>query len=222
VTFTLEGNRALLDGFRRGDRHALAETYRGYVQDLARTVRQGIAVDVDGQRVRVGANPPESEVELVLQETFVRAFSASARAAYDGVRPFGAYLATIARNIVIDRARAARTDARLVPIDDDHGELPADPSSPDPLWNIEERELTRLVAAAVATLDERHRKIFALRYEQGLDQGEVAARLGIAKITVRRIDVQIRHHILEHLRREGHLQDTAVGIPRLARDRSSG
>jgi RNA polymerase sigma-70 factor (ECF subfamily) len=219
---TLEGNRALLDGFRRGDRDALAQVYRAYVQDLARAVRQGVAVDVDGQRVRVGANPPESEVELVLQETFVRAFSASAREAYDGIRPFGAYLATIARNIVIDRARAARTHARLVPIDDERGELPADPSTPNPLWNIEERELARQVAAAVDTLDERQKKIYALRYQQGLDQAEVAAQLGLAKITVRRVDVQIRHHILEHLRREGHLQDAAVGIPRLARDRSSG
>jgi RNA polymerase sigma-70 factor (ECF subfamily) len=173
--------------------------------------------------VRLGANPSEADLEVLLQDMFVRAFSRSAREGYDGVRPFGAYLATIARNVVIDRARAARKHVAVVPLRDGEGiDAIEDTACDNPLWHIEEGELLAQVALAVASLPPREREVYALRYRQGLQQREVAERLGLALITVRRLDVQLRHHILESLRSAGHLREVAVGIPQLARDRSSG
>jgi DNA-directed RNA polymerase specialized sigma24 family protein len=52
---------------------------------------------------------PEQKREL-LQEVFIRAFSAKARPAYDGVRPYKSYLATIASNLMIDTRRKDTRD----------------------------------------------------------------------------------------------------------------
>jgi hypothetical protein len=83
----LENDRALLDAFRRGDRAAMTKVFRHYVDDVARTIRAGVVVNVDGQRTRVGQRLPEHEVEALVQETFTKAFAPKARESYDGVRP---------------------------------------------------------------------------------------------------------------------------------------
>lgn len=68
--------------------------------------------------IRLGAGLPEGDLEVLVQNTFVRAFSPSARAAYDGLRPFGSYLVTIARNLLIDEARARNRERRVETVAD--------------------------------------------------------------------------------------------------------
>ncbi len=62
-----------------------------------------------------------SELEDLIQEVFVRAFSEKGRLAYDGLRDYEPYICTIARNLLIDRARK---QGREVPLDWD-AETPA-------------------------------------------------------------------------------------------------
>ena len=114
---TLEQDRELLQRFRRGDAGALAQVFQRYAQHVAHAVRTGVLVQVDGQLVRVGAGLPEHEVEALVQETFVRAFAPRTRDAYDGLRPYAAYLLTIARNLVIDRGRRQRSAGLQIPLD---------------------------------------------------------------------------------------------------------
>src|SRR5258706_11892085 len=87
---------ALLDAFYRGDGPALEDVYWGYVDLVEGIARHGFLVLRSGQRVH-GAG--RDEIADLVQETFARAFGDRARRAYDGQRPYGPYLATIARNL---------------------------------------------------------------------------------------------------------------------------
>ncbi len=218
MTATLENDPPLLAAFRRGERAALASVYRLYVEDVARAVRRGVRVSVEGVIIRVGDDLAEVDVEVVVQDTFVRAFAPRARDAYDGLRPFGAWVATIARNLLIDRARAAKKDQRLVSIDDvevDGGGATADES-------VAAGELSQVIDACVRGFDERERTFFRLRFVDGLAQREAAAQMGLSVITVRRLDARLRGHLLAALREAGHLTQHDVGIPKMERDRSKG
>jgi RNA polymerase sigma-70 factor (ECF subfamily) len=222
---TLEGDRSLLAAFRRGDKAALTTVYRLYVDDVVRTLRRGVVVQIDGQRTRLGAGLPDGEIEVLAQETFVRALAPAARQAYDGLRPYGAYIGTIARHLLIDRARARRGAQRVVPLEDAEAEASDDSEllhAPDPTWPIAEKELKEVMADVESGLDGPKRALFRLRYREGLTQRDAADRLGSSLITVRRLDAQLRASLLEAFRSAGHLLEARVGIPTVVRDRSKG
>lgn len=210
----LSQDRPLLDAFRAGERDALARIFRHYVEDVTRTLRSGVKVKVDGQATRVGSGLPEGEIEALVQETFLKAFSPKARQSYDGLRPFGAWLATIARNLLVDRTRGQRRRAVLMEpgrLDELAGEEPEPASSA--LWRLEEQDLARLVAEARADIGEPGTSIYRLRYEQGLSLRETAEGLGMALITVRRHDARLRQALLSRLRENGYLRNAKVHVP---------
>ncbi len=221
MTDGLEDDPALLAAFRRGETDALATVYRRYVQDVAGAIRHGVRVRVDGQIVRVGRHIEEVDVEVAVQDTFVRAFSPRARLAYDGTRSFSAWITTIARNLLIDRARAAKADHAVVSLDVVGDDVVAG-EGVDPDWAIEVKEIQAAIAAADAAWNERERRVFRLRYIEGLSQKAAAEALGLAAITVRRLDARIRASLLGALRDAGHLSRHDVGIPQVERDRSKG
>lgn len=193
---TLESDRAWLDGFRRGDRAALARVFRGYVADVTRTVR--------GARGRL----PEHEVEALVQEVFVKALSPSARDQYDGVRPFGAWLATIARNLVTDRLRR---EGRVVSVEGDVLEAVAGDSAL-PTDQLQEEQLQRVLQAFRGSLGADEAAVYRARFEENRSLAEAARVLGLSEITLRRRDTRLRARLLEALRAEGHLLDVEVRI----------
>lgn len=208
-------DRDLCRRFRDGERGALASVFRHYVDDVASTVRRGVVVQVDGRPVRAGGSLPESEVEALVQDTFVKAFSPSARQGYDGLRPFGAWLATIARNVLIDRARRRQ-----------HGTTAMDPMtleavaatagqsvSPEAPERMEQQELDGIVVGVIATLDEPDRAIYRVRYVDGLSLKEAAKVLSMPMITLRRRDARLRQQILEEVRARGYLRHAHVRLP---------
>lgn len=205
----LTQDRALLDAFRRGERAALTTVFRAYVDDVTRTLRAGVVVQVDGQRVRVGQHLPEHEVEALIQETFLRAFSDKARAAYDGLRPYGAYLGTIARNLVVDAERKRRRS----PVDavGDIEALAAD-DSVDPATQLEEDEASKVLLGIKGSLGEPERTIFRLRFEEQQSCRAIADTLGTTEIVVRRRETQLRARILDELRAAGFLQNATIRI----------
>jgi RNA polymerase sigma-70 factor (ECF subfamily) len=214
---TLESDRDLLDAFRRGETDALARVYRLYVQDVARTLRAGVSVRVEGRPTRIREDLDALDIESLLQDVFVRAFAPAARASYDGVRPFGAYLAAIARNLLVDRARSRRREVSLGDAEDSlEGE------AVDPVESIEARALAEVVERFRTSLAARERAIFDARYKEGLALRPTAERLGLSLITVRRVDAQVRHALLAAVREAGFLLDVEVGIPSTDRDRSKG
>ena len=52
-----------------------------------------------------GLGRQPADLADTVQEVFLKAFSRNARMSFDGSREIGPYLGTIARNIMIDRAR---------------------------------------------------------------------------------------------------------------------
>src|SRR5262245_30045393 len=88
----LRSDPELLSAFRDGRRPALELVYREYVR----------AIDVYLRALARHAGAVEfaqaSAIQDLLQETFIRAFSCSARRCYDETRDFAPYLKTIARN----------------------------------------------------------------------------------------------------------------------------
>src|SRR4051812_28203726 len=101
----------LLLAFREGRRQALELVYRAYVRSVERYLR---ALGRLGTRAET---MPAATVADLVQEVFIRAFSVEARRAYDGLRDYGTYLATIARNCFIDLLRARSREVLLAPAD---------------------------------------------------------------------------------------------------------
>lgn len=196
VSDTLESDRAWLDGFRRGERAALARVFRAYAADVTRTVRAA--------RGRL----PEHEVEAMVQEVFVKALSPAARDHYDGVRPFGAWLGTIARNLVTDRLRR---EGRVVPVEAEVLEGVA-AESVNPTEALEAEQLARVLATFRASLDEEEAAIYRVRFEEQRSLAEAARELGWSEITVRRRDTRLRARLLDALRADGHLLNVEVRI----------
>jgi RNA polymerase sigma factor (sigma-70 family) len=207
-------NRELLDRFRRGDRAALAEVYEHYVDDVALVARRGFTMESAGHAYIRGADL-EGEHELV-QDTFVKAFSARARASFDGLRPYRPFLLRITKNLMIDRFRARRNPA-AAPVGEldellDAGELA---TGPDPEDDLHWRELSEATAAFVAALDAEAREVIRLRFESELSQDVVAAQLGCSRRRVRTVEHRVQAGLKRHLRR---LRATA-GATKARRDR---
>ena len=78
-------------------------------------------------------------------------------------------------------ARAART---LAPLSED-GEGEIDVPYRDPAFA--ESEARMLVHEGLDMLDERERRIIAMRFEEGLTQSQIASRIGISQMHVSRL-----------------------------------
>ena len=193
------GNRSLLEAFRRGERAALTTVYFHYVDDIAAVLRNGFTIPTSGARVR-GAADEQTQRDLV-QEVFARAFAARARDAYDGIRPYRAYLRRIAKNLLIDRVRAA---GHTVPLDDDPASEPvaAEADVETAEWREQRQETVTYVAGLAPDLQ----RLVKLRFEDELSQEQTAAALGISRRRVRTLEARIERGLRKALRRAGLLQ----------------
>jgi RNA polymerase sigma-70 factor (ECF subfamily) len=116
--------------------------------------------------------------EEAMQDTFAAIWRSAST--YRPDRGSGAsWLYTVARNIVIDRARAnARVESPSEPED------VAD-AAPGPARDAEESWLRRHVHEAVERLPEQERILVELAYWHGLSQSEIADRLSVPLGTVK-------------------------------------
>lgn len=145
-----------------GDRAAFELLYKRYARPVL-----GLALRRLGDRTRA---------EDAVQETFASIWR-SARSYKPERGPGAPWLYAVARNAIVDRARA-RT------------ETPAEvPDSPDgaagPAERAEASWVQWRVHRALEELPEREREVIALAYWSGLSQSEVAEFLGIPLGTVK-------------------------------------
>ncbi|HEY8795062.1 MAG TPA: RNA polymerase sigma factor [Gemmatimonadaceae bacterium] len=147
---------ALIARWRGGDERAATMLVERHAQGIARFVAS------------LGAR---GEVEVVVQDTFVRAFGSLD--SFRGDSTFRTWLLTIARNLLRDRQRG-RKRARL------HVEIQDDDlvSSSDALEGAVASETERRLRAAVETLSSLQRSIFTLRVTEGLSYKEIAIAVG--------------------------------------------
>lgn len=190
----LEDDRAWVAAFKRGDRDALARVFRAYASQV-------------GKQVRVG-RVPEHEVEAVVADVFMKAFSEKARSSWDGLRPFGAWLNTMTKNLVIDRARKlGRLDLRAP------DEMPTmvDPD-PDPAHAHDATELAAALQTFRGGMSDDETLLFRTRFEDGCSLGAASKQLGWSEIRVRKMDTALRARLLEHFQKAGFLEHSGVTI----------
>ena len=197
----LTGDRALLDAFRRGEPAAIERVYHEYLGQVTGLLRRGFSFMSGGAQVHFKGYHDEWELECAVQDTFIQAFSENARQSYDGIKPFGPYLKTIARNRVISNLRSDQREARRRR--EFSAEPPREPTiTPEGVAMRE--ELRRLVERFIGGLPAEYRQFYELRYGQELNLMDAARSLGITRMKARIREQKLRQRFLAFLREKGH------------------
>jgi RNA polymerase sigma-70 factor, ECF subfamily len=145
-----------------GDQSAFEDLYRRYARPVF-----GLALRRLGDRGRA---------EDAVQETFASIWRSAA--SYRPERGPGApWLYAVARNAIVDRARARSETPGDVP--DEAADEPGPPDRAEQSW------VAWRVHRALEELPEREREVIALAYWSGLSQSEVAEFLGVPLGTVK-------------------------------------
>ena len=146
----------LIDQWKAGDQRAATAIVERHAEALARFAgRLGVTEDVD---------------ELV-QDTFIRAFSAIDSFRADS--SLRTWLFTIERRLVIDRRRAQARRGHEIEMDDMHAA-----SGFDALDAMVADEAAQRVAGAMARLTRMQREVFVLRVQEGRSYKDIAEILG--------------------------------------------
>lgn len=192
----LTQDRDRLRRFREGDRVVLGEVFSAYAPGLARTLAGGLRLEAR-MSFRGGATP--SDTDDLLQETFMKAFTDRARAAYDGVRPYSGYLVGIAKNVLLEWYRTDCRRARL---------FDATARDDAPAASAESRlmatQLAGLVGQFLAALPEGDRTLVQLRILGGATRREVTERTGYSAMRVRLREPRLRRELLAAIEAAGY------------------
>jgi RNA polymerase sigma-70 factor (ECF subfamily) len=150
-------DQALIAAWQTGDEQAAAELVRRHARALARFLSSA------------GAAP--SDVDDLVQDTFVRAFRAVGQ--FRGQCRFRTWLLTIGGNVLRDAARRAGARVKVVPLDVDIASTEGDPHERAVAGEAEQR-----LASGLSRLTRMQRDVFLLRAQDGLEYEEIAAALG--------------------------------------------
>jgi RNA polymerase sigma factor (sigma-70 family) len=195
--------RALLQRFREGHPDALADVYRRHAGPLARMLR---AAAYRGRGFAVLRS--QIELENAVLEVFARAFEPRARLVYDGIRPYEHFLMGIARNYLLEMSRTREHASGLNPNVEElqaaleHGS--------DVHQEAEDREVETLLEEFRRDITEEERRIYALRFTDGLAQETAAEKLGMTRIQLRRREFALKKRLLGWLKERGYLRELAV------------
>lgn len=139
-------------------------------------------------RLARGVLHDAAEAEDVVQEAYVRAFSALA--GFRGSSSLSTWLSRITINEALGRLRRRRRrrDAGLVAIEPRAAEIiqfPLSSSDSDPERTMAQRQILHLVEQATDSLPEAFRAVFVARVIEGMSVEETADALGIGPQTVK-------------------------------------
>lgn len=186
-----------------GDHRAFEMLMRRYNQRLFRIAR-GILRD-------------DAEAEDVVQEAYVRAYLRLGQLSEGAA--FGGWLARIAANEALERARQGRWARRSgAAVSEntvqDHAEqmlmagLARNPTTPEEA--AAGRETRRLIEAAIDALPDAFRSVFVLRAVEQLSTDETAACLGLRPVTVKTRYFRAKMLLRKALERQMTVQATAA------------
>ena len=150
--------RALVELARDGDAEAFGQLYDHYVSGVFRFIYY-----------RVGSR---QLAEDLTSETFVRGLRAIQRFTWQG-KDFGAWLTTIARNLIADHFKSSRARLEIVSDDVPEGRTPARSTEEDVLSLIS----NEMLFDAVNSLPPEQRDCILMRFIQGMSIAETAAAL---------------------------------------------
>ena len=163
--------RALVDLAKDGDAEAFGQLYDHYVTGVFRFIYY-----------RVGS---QQLAEDLTSETFVRGLRAIQRFTWQG-KDFGAWLTTIARNLIADHFKSSRSRLEIVSETIPEGRTHA--ASP-------EQEVLSLISnemlfEAVGSLPPEQRDCLLMRFIQGLSIAQTAAALGRSEGAIKQLQLR--------------------------------
>lgn len=163
------------------EKHILTRARRGDVAAFEELVRL-YEKRVYAVALRSSGNP-EDAADIV-QEVFLRAWRSIE--SFRGDSGFSTWLFRITMNLCVDHARHRHAQPQTQPIvTDDETERPIPDTTPTPEEHLDNRELGRELAAALAEVSEEHRRIVLLRDVSGMSYTEIAEVLEISEGTVK-------------------------------------
>ncbi len=209
----MHNNPKLLKAYRAGKSEAYEVLYHEFKAPLERMLRKGFAFSSRGRLCSYQGVASEFDLDGLVQETFLRAFSESARNGYDGERPFRNYIFSIAKHLVLRsyHRKERLTKAELTQDACDAitlkapgaferaGELSAE-------HDLREREIGELMRSYVASLDCEERSFFALRFSKGLTQQATADEMQVTRARIKLLEKRLRADLLAYLRDQGYFQ----------------
>lgn len=204
----LADDQQLLRDFKRGENVALTRVYKAYLPDIFNFLKNGFAFNSKGNRYFFKGYREPWHLENAMQDIFSRAFSQSARDAYDGIRPYRNYLFRIARNTVMDAFRDQKKDllniSDLEPALDntvsDH------PDAADPETLLFEKQLAEQVQQFTDQLPQELVAFFNARFNQGESVEGCAKRFGWSEHRVKREEKQIKKRFFCWLQERGYFR----------------
>jgi RNA polymerase sigma-70 factor (ECF subfamily) len=205
-------DRERLAAFRAGDPRVLEQVYYAYLPELTGYLDRGFTFRSGSRSYRFRGFAEPFDLNNAVQETFLRVFTDSARAAYDGINPFRVYLLTIARNLVIDQLRKREiATVQMVELEGGEdgaggvlGELEPDSSTAEDDFLIQ--EMGQLYQEFVAGLDEREATFFRARFERELSGLGVAREYGLTRMQMRTLENKLRDRFLRFMQSKGYLE----------------
>jgi RNA polymerase sigma factor (sigma-70 family) len=190
------GRPDLLKRFRDGDQGVCEDVYWTYVDRVELIVRRGFQIQ-SGSQV---AGVPAHEVADVVQEVFAKAFRTQARISFDGLREYGPFIATIARNTLADWLRARNKSVNQVASSlPDIPDVPDDAVDSDPAWADE--GTVRLVEAYLSALPAELANVHKQRFILGRSQVQAAADLGLSRQQLRTREAELKSGLRRLLKR---------------------
>jgi RNA polymerase sigma-70 factor, ECF subfamily len=163
--------RALVDLARDGDAEAFGQLYDHYVSGVFRFIYY-----------RVGSR---QLAEDLTSETFVRGLKAIQRFTWQG-KDFGAWLTTIARNLIADHFKSSRSRLEIVSDDVPEGRTTARSTEEDVLALIS----NEMLFDAVNSLPPEQRDCILMRFIQGMSIAETAAALKRSEGAIKQLQLR--------------------------------
>ncbi|PZS30059.1 MAG: RNA polymerase subunit sigma-24 [Pseudonocardiales bacterium] len=150
---------AVVERAQAGDAEAFGELYDRYVDLVFRYIH-----------FRVGSRP---QAEDLTSETFTRALRRICSVTWQG-RDFGAWLVTIARNLIADHYKSSRYRLEISTAD----MLDADRAEDGPEDDVLDAMTSATLLEAVKKLNAEQQECIVLRFLQGLSVAETAQAMG--------------------------------------------
>jgi RNA polymerase sigma factor (sigma-70 family) len=196
----LHEDRALLDGYRRGDARAFDAIVAEYEPMVVMELQHGFPLRSGG---RFFGFKQAFELEDAIQGVWLTVFSESARRHYDGIRPFRPYLRRIVRNHVhAIHARKRRSLARMEGVRDQPASAEPRPVD-DTEWQACQRQAHRIVEDVLGRCSDRERAVHDALFVRGLSERKAGALLSLRRADVQKAKASIFKRMLREFKARG-------------------
>lgn len=182
LTATADRIHALVDLAKAGDAEAFGELYDHYATSVFRFVYY-----------RVGS---QHLAEDITSDTFIRAMRAIERFNWQG-RDFGAWLTTIARNLIADHFKSSRVRLEWTA---EH--MPEEASEHGTDHEVLSQLTNDALYAAVKELPDEQRDCLLMRFIQGLSIAQTAEVLGRSEGAVKQLQLRAVRALAKRLPEE--------------------